>query len=252
MLFRSPPDEVSRSKVTEGTAGRVRVPASLVRGPDAAPARTPPPPEAVKTAKPAESVRTDIALPPPSLPEMPAVDGRRLFTEERNLLADARRRRRMKFIAGGIALVGVVCFAVGVWRFSRWPHFDTDPKVAAVNEAVQEYLDQPPASSRPRTTPKPPTASTVPTPPAASSVEPIPPGGAAWLSLDANLPARVYIDGTRIKHLLPLLRYPIKPGVREITVETLGLPRQRESFELRLEKGEHKKLEQIFTPPPQR
>ena len=62
-------------------------------------------------------------------------------------------------------------------------------------------------------------------------------------------PARAYIDGVRVKRNLPLVRYPVKSGTREIIVETLGLPRQREPFAVRLERGEHKKLEQIFQTP---
>jgi serine/threonine-protein kinase len=236
-----PEETVSRSRVSEGTVSRARLPPSLVRG-------------HVSESKPAgETDRSYIPMPPPTA-EVPAVKGsRRMFTEERNLLADAQRRRRMLVLAGVSALVGAVFFGLGVWKFSERSPEETDPKVSAVSGAVEQYLQQSPEP----TTPAPPK----PRPP--SSPEPVVvsespaaeearKGGVAYLTIDANLPARAYIDGVRVKRNLPLVRYPVKSGTREIIVETLGLPRQRELFELRLERGEHKKLEQVFKNSPNR
>jgi serine/threonine-protein kinase len=234
---------VSRSRVSEGTVTRARVPPSLVRG-------------HASEQPPAEPDRSYIPMPPPTSPEVKAaVAQQRLFTEERNLLADARRRRQMLAVAGAIALVATVCFAIGLWRFMQRPQLDTDPKVSAVSGAVEEYLQQqpppPPApapAARPRRT-SPPDPVVVPAPGAS---EDAPKSGIAYLSLSSTLPARAYIDGVRVKRNLPLTRYPVKSGTREITVETLGTPRRRESFQVRLERGEHKKLEQLFqhTPNP--
>ncbi|HZI05091.1 MAG TPA: serine/threonine-protein kinase [Archangium sp.] len=230
-----------RPPMSEGTQTRARLPPSLGRGQVSEPSPA------------AEPDRSYIPMPPPTSPEVKAaVAQRRLFTEERNLLEDLRRRRRMMVVAGGIALVGVVCFALGVWKFSQRPQLDTDPKVSAVSGAVEQYLQMPDA-------PRPAPESRKPSAPAdpvvvspSGEAEETPRTGVAYLSISANQLSRVYIDGVRVKRNLPLVRYPVKPGNREIIIETIGVPRQRELFELRLERGEHKKLEQIFKPSPYR
>jgi serine/threonine-protein kinase len=228
-----PEETVSRSRVSEGTVTRARLPPSLVRG---HPSEQPP----------AEPDRSYIPMPPPTSPEVKAaVAQQRLFTEERNLLEDARRRRQMLALSGVIALVATVCFAIGVWKFTQRPQLETDPKVSAVSGAVEQYLQQqppePPEPPKPRNT-SPPEPVVV----SASGADDSPKSGIAYLSLSANLPARAYIDGIRVKRNLPLVRYPVRSGTREIIVETIGTPRQREVFQVRVERGEHKKLEQLF------
>ncbi|MFY0567379.1 serine/threonine protein kinase [Archangium lansingense] len=233
----------ARVPVSEGTVTRARVPPSLVRGH-----------ASEQPSAPAEPDRSYIPMPPPTSPEVKAaVAQRRLFTEERNLLADQRQRRRMLGVAGAIALVGVVCFAFAVWRFTLRPQLDTDPKVSAVSGAVEQYLQQPPESSEP--TPSRPRSTAPPDPEIVTpsgGAEDSPKTGVAYLSIEANLPARVYIDGVRVKRNLPLMRYPVKPGTRELIIETIGVPRQREVFDVRLERGEHKKLNQLFQEAPHR
>jgi serine/threonine-protein kinase len=230
-----------RSRVSEGTVSRARLPPSLVRG------------HTSESPPASEPDRSYIPMPPPTDPDMPAVgvESKRLFTEERNLLADARRRSRMLRLVGVTALVGAVFFALGVWKFSQQPESELDPKVSAVSGAVEQYLQQPieppPASSTTKPRPTPPPAPVVASP--STAAEPAGKSGIAYVSLSANRPARAYIDGVRVKRNLPLVRYPVKAGTREIIVETLGQPRQREPFEVRLERGEHKKLEQIFQTP---
>lgn len=226
-----------RPPLSEGTQTRARIPPSLVRG------------HVSEQPPAAEPDRSYIPMPPPTSPEVKAaVAQRRLFTEERNLLADRRHRRKMLAVAGGIALVGVACFSLAVWKFSQRPQLDTDPKVSAVSGAVEQYLQKPEAPPPQPERPKP-TASSGPvgvSPP--SAAEESHKAGVAYLSISANQSSRVYIDGVRVKRNLPLVRYPVRPGNREIIIETVGVPRQRELFELRLERGEHKKLEQIFKP----
>jgi serine/threonine-protein kinase len=183
---------------------------------------------------------------------MPAVQvgSKRLFTEERNLLADARRRHRLLRLVGVTALVGAVFFALGVWKFSQSePETEVDPQVSAVSGAVEQYLQQP-VESPPEPPPGPPPARPIlPPEPGPVLESSAPTSGIAYVSLSANRPARAYIDGVRVKRNLPLVRYPVKAGTRVIIVETLGPPKQREPFEVRLERGEHKKLEQIFQSP---
>ncbi|QRK06541.1 serine/threonine protein kinase [Archangium violaceum] len=228
---------VIRSRVPEGTVTRARVPPSLVRGHVS---------EQPPTT--AEPDRSYIPMPPPTSPEVKAaVSQRRLFTEERNLQEDARRRRRMLAVAGAIALVGAVCFAFALWRFSQRPQLETDPKVSAVSGAVEQYLHDepstpPPEPSKPRHSP--PAEPVVVSTPGTREDSPKP--GVAYLSLEANRPARAYIDGVRVKRNLPLVRYPVRSGTREIIIETIGVPRHREVFQVSLERGEHRKLQQLF------
>jgi len=201
------------------------------------PPRPQPPPPAPASV-PAEVY---AAMPAPTHSGLPAGGGAqrgRLFTEERNLLEDARRRRRMMAVAGSVAGVGLVCFAFGMWRFAqRSQVVDTDPKVAAVSGAVQEYLREPPALP-PRPAPQP----VIPVETPHEEVK----NQTARLTIRSNRPARAYIDGVRIKRSLPLVNYPVKAGLRKIILETTGTPRQREVFEVHLEGGEHRTLEQLF------
>jgi serine/threonine-protein kinase len=230
-----------RPPMSEGTQTRARLPPSLGRGHVSEPSPA------------AEPDRSYIPMPPPTSPEVKAaVAQRRMFTEERNLLEDLRRRRRMMAVAGAIALVGVVCFALGVWKFSQRPQLDTDPKVSAVSGAVEQYLQMPDAPPPEPEAPRPTAPADPVAVPPSGEPEETPRSGVAYLSISANQLSRVYIDGVRVKRNLPLVRYPVKPGTREIIIETIGMPRQRELFELRLERGEHKKLEQLFKPSPYR
>ncbi|WNG26914.1 serine/threonine protein kinase [Cystobacter fuscus] len=225
---------------------------------DTAPLRARPAPARVAAPPPEPEPAPEPVPPTATAPELPAViaERQRMLTEERNLLEDAWSRRRMLAVASAIALVGLACFALGVWKFSQPPPVDTDPKVEAVSGAVQQYLQETPPAAEPLSPPSavPPPAPT-PEPPAASSLEPVPDASKAnlaWITLEANRPARAYIDGVRVKRPLPLVHYPLKPGTRQVTVETLRVPRQREVFTLRLERGEHKKVEQIFPAPRRR
>ncbi|MET0401732.1 MAG: hypothetical protein ABW123_04975, partial [Cystobacter sp.] len=245
---KADPDDLLSTSRLPMAGSRPRPSAGHSRGPVAPEPPLPPEPSAPPTA---------------TSPEMPAViaERHRMFTEERNLLEDAWSRRRMLAVAGAVALVGLACFALGVWKFSQPPEVDSDPKLDAVTGAVQEYLQTPPPAAvtslepTPILPPAPPPPAVAPIePPPASSLEPAPDSKSnlAWISLHANRPARAYIDGVRVKRSLPLVHYPIKPGVREITLETLRAPRQREVFQVQLSRGEHKKLEQLFTSPRRR
>lgn len=229
-----------RPPLSEGTQTRARLPPSLVRG------------QVSEQPPAAEPDRSYIPMPPPTSPEVKAaVAQRRMFTEERNLLADRRHRRQMLAVAGAIALVGVACFAFAVWKFSQRPQLDTDPKVSAVSGAVEQYLQMPDAPRpEPEKSAPPAPAEPVVVSPSGEAEETHKATGVAYLSISANQLSRVYIDGVRVKRNLPLVRYPVRPGTREIIIETIGVPRQRELFELRLERGEHKKLEQLFKPSP--
>jgi serine/threonine-protein kinase len=226
---------------------------------DTAPIRSRQPPAPARAAAPpSEPALSPEPVPPtPTAPELPAViaERQRMLTEERNLLEDAWSRRRMLAVASAIALVGLACFALGVWKYSQPPPVDTDPKVDAVSGAVHQYLQEPPPAEPISPPPAVPPPEPVSEPPAASDLESASApskGNLAWITLEANRPARAYIDGVRVKRPLPLVHYPLKPGLREVTVETLRSPRQREVFQLRLERGEHKKVEQLFPAPRRR
>jgi eukaryotic-like serine/threonine-protein kinase len=230
---REDPEDTRDTAKIEMTQTRVRA----VR-----PAPAAPPPPAV------QSPDSYAALPAPTQSGLPAAERGsrgRLFTEERNLLEDARRRRRLMTVAGSVAGVGLVFFAFGLWRFTQRPQVDTDPGVAAVSGAVREYLREPPRPApAPTPTPAAPPPVVVETP--ASTEPPAAKAEQAFVSLSANRPARASINGVPIKRSLPLTKYPVKPGDVEITVETLHVPRQRQVFHVYLKGGEHHQLKQLF------
>lgn len=83
--------------------------------------------------------------------------------------------------------------------------------------------------------------------PAASEVifhEAAPKESAAFLSVNVDVPAVVYIDDLRVRRRPPLLRYPLEPGVRRILIETAG--GERRSFDLAFEKGQLRRIDERF------
>ncbi|RKH65341.1 serine/threonine protein kinase, partial [Corallococcus llansteffanensis] len=73
----------------------------------------------------------------------------------------------------------------------------------------------------------------------------------AFLTLRTNLPARVYIDGVRVRRTTPLLNYPVRAGTRDIRVVALSTG-ERKDFQLRFSRGQHQKLDEQFQPLPTR
>jgi hypothetical protein len=178
-----------------------------------------------------------------------------LLTEERNLLALARRKRRALSLAGAIALVGLFAFTLAVWQFGGGdrPKPDkpvVDPRASAISEAVEQYGVPPPSASPPMPeAPQPPASE--PEEREADAEAPRPDAHSAFLTLRTNLPARVYIDGARVARRTPLVKYPVKPGNRLIVLEAQST-KERAEFRLRFERGQHRTIDQNFESTPRR
>lgn len=238
-----PPEESAQSS-RGGTAAKAPAPApTTISRPPPSLVR-PPAPEPTAIYVPRE--RPEIPLPPPTQEGLEAAP-RRLFTEERNLLAFARRKQRALAIAGALALVGVFAFALAAWQLQGPPSGKgpplqpppgvEDPRASAISEAVAQYGQPiPPAPSEAQE------AEEAATPAPANS---------AFLSLKADLPAKVFIDGIRVNKRMPLKNYPVKPGNRLIVLEAVATG-ERAEFRLRFERGQHRTIEQKFKPAPRR
>jgi serine/threonine protein kinase len=200
--------------------------------------------------------RPEIPMPPPT-GEHVAVgkDGRRLLTEERNLLAMARQRQRALWVALAIATVGIFSFSIAVWQLipvpprtqqlpPNAPFEQSDPRESAISGAVNQY-----GVPRPQQ-PKPP-ANTVPDEREDTAETPPPDANSAFITLRTNMPARVLIDGEPIRKRAPLTKYPVKPGNRSIILEAQG-SKERVEFNLRFERGQHRIVDQKFESPPRR
>jgi eukaryotic-like serine/threonine-protein kinase len=224
----------------EGTATSVRKRLAVREAP--APAQPPAPRD-----------RPEIPMPPPTQESVPVAKRRRLFTEELNLLKAARRQRRALSLAVAIALVGLFAFVLATWERSSPGEPPPSPLEAApgapagapVAAPLREPLPAPVLPELPALAP--PEPAEAGTGVAAAAV----PAQAAFLTLRANTPARVFIDGVPLNRRTPLVRYPVKPGTRLIVLESVSTG-ERAEFRLRFERGKTRAIEQKFKPLPRR
>lgn len=247
----------------KGTGTRAALPPAAPERPAPSLVRAPPPEE--PTGGYVYRDRPEIPMPPPTNDKVPiSGDGRRLLTEERNLLAMAQRRHRALGIALAIATVGVFSFGLAVWQFGdKTPPPDQqqpsgppppqplDPRASAISGAVDQYGTpaKPPPAKPPPEPPR--TATAPPEDRDDSSDTPKPDANSAFFTLKTNAPARVSIDGVPIRKRTPLIKYPVKAGTRNFTLEALGT-KERVDFSLRFERGQHRTLEQRFETAPRR
>ncbi|MCP3099392.1 serine/threonine protein kinase [Myxococcus sp. K15C18031901] len=194
--------------------------------------------------------RDDIAMPPPSAPSLPATPPR-MPTMEREVQRIQGRRGRMVAIAGAIALVGLLSFAIAAWRLGG-----PEEGVAELeDEPLPDVLPVPPPPPLPIARPATPAparggAAHEESAPAdedsspAPSYRPPPKSQRGYLTVEANVPARVYVDGELVARSTPVTRLPVRPGVRLIMLVAISTG-EREQLELRIEKG---KLRQVNVP----
>lgn len=194
--------------------------------------------------------RPEIPMPPPTQEAVPVAKRRRLFTEELNLLKSARRQRRALSLAGAIALVGLFAFVLATWERSAPGEVPPAPSLAPPPVAAQaggpgvplrEPVPAPPVTAPPAPEPRDPAEAEAP--PSRAQ--------AAFVTLRANAPARVFIDGVPLSRRTPLVRYPVKPGTRLIVLESVSTG-ERAEFRLHFERGKTRAIEQKFKPVPRR
>lgn len=205
--------------------------------------------------------RSEVPMPPPTSDDVPAQRGFKPGKATQLRLRAFENRRMMAMaIAGGIAIVGVLAFLTAAWQLNDADKLPpppaeapapVDPKATASTGPLQDYLEkQQKQAQQPRPEPARPKAQAS----EASERDDAPPSvhkDSAFLTLRANVAARVYIDGERVNRRLPLVRYPVKPGTRTITVESLGSAERRQ-FSMRFNKGQHRVMEETFTANPGR
>lgn len=205
-------------------------------------------------------VRHDMAIPAPSDRHLPV--NQRFDTVEtprRGAVDPATRRKRLLFIAGGIALVGLFMFAVAAWRLGLGPVHEPgvpryDPNAPAPNGTPANPSALKPIAPPPPAPPPTPGARDIEDGDAEEeTAEPgLPPRNQrAFLTLRTNLPATVYIDGAKVRRTTPLVNHPVRVGTRDIRVVAIATGEQKD-FQLRFSRGQHQKLDEQFQPPPTR
>ncbi|MBN9685461.1 MULTISPECIES: serine/threonine protein kinase [unclassified Corallococcus] len=202
-------------------------------------------------------VRSDMAVPAPSDRHLPVHQRFDTVETPRMSAVDAgTRRKRLLFIAGGIALVGLFMFAVAAWRLGlepvkepELPRYDPNAPAPPANPSALKPIAPPPPAPPPN-----PGARDIEDEDAdEDAAEPgVPPKNQrAFLTLRTNLPANVFIDGAKVRRATPLLNYPVRVGTRDIRVVAISTGEQKD-FQLRFSRGQHQKLEEQFQPPPTR
>ena len=166
-----------------------------------------------------------------------------MITEEVNLFRASQKRKRFLAIASAVALVGVFCFALVMWRFStRSPPAQV---TAAEAPPFASHVVQKKAAS-PEPAPPPERAPT-PVPGAPVRIEPEPEAAIehAYLTLTSNVRARVYLNGKAVRGYTPLRRHRVSPGTHKIAVVAVRTGERRE-FTHRFEPGKTVTLTERF------
>lgn len=271
-------EDYSATPTLEATPSVTRLPPSMVRANPVAqaqeaqsatrvgqPPRERPPPVVQAVFSPESRAaalvpeRSEVPLPPPTSDDVPAQRGVKpgKATQLRLRAFESRRMTAMA-IAGGIAIVGVLAFLTAAWQLNdadklpppppqEGAQAPADPKATAISGPLKDYLEKQQQQQAP--SPRPEAARPNKAPAEASERDEAPPTAArdsAFLTLRANVPARVFIDGQRVNRRMPLVRYPVKPGTRVIAVESLASAERRQ-FSMRFNKGQHRVMEETFT-----
>ncbi|NTX13937.1 serine/threonine protein kinase [Myxococcus sp. CA056] len=194
--------------------------------------------------------RDDIAMPPPSAPALPAQPSPRMNTDERSIRDTQHRRGRLVAIAGVLALVGLSTFVIAAWRLGG----DGPP--------VQEPGDAPVLPPDPTPIPRPappPKAAAVRAPEPREEVEeqvvalakpPVRVRG--FLSIETNIPAKVFLDGDLISRSTPVRRYPVRVGSYEVMMIALSTGEMKK-MSVRILKGKENQVTVLnFSVPPRR
>jgi hypothetical protein len=204
---------------------------------DATAVRAPSPRDAAEPPRP--DWRNTAPEPDEDAPGLEA--DRPLRTDERRIVAAARRNRRFLLTVSGLSLLGALCFAGAIWKLNstRGRPGQTDVHPVTPPQPAPEPRAAPPP--RPVVAPvkkvaPPPVSITWDDPPARRQ--------AGYLNVRANVPAYVYIDGARVKQHTPLRRYRVRPGHRKIVVEAVSTG-DRHEFTVVIQRGRTRSLEEL-------
>jgi serine/threonine-protein kinase len=190
--------------------------------------------------------------------ELEARKRQKVLEEEQRQLEETRLKRRRDKVLGAavgaaLLLTAVVGMALYLEERSR-PVTAPPPAIPLGTEAEREVAPEPAdprlaafakASQQQETR-----AQEERAPKEAMDV---PPRGrnVAYLTVKANLPAVVYVDGKRVKGKTPLVKYPVRVAKHRIEVEAIATG-ERKGFDQVFRKGKVFSVEERFTPPPTR
>ncbi|MFY2561878.1 serine/threonine protein kinase [Corallococcus terminator] len=198
--------------------------------------------------------RDDIALPPPSAPSLSARQPQRMNTNERSIQKTEHRRGKLVAIAGVLALVGLSTFVIAAWRLGGSEPIETpeaqqpdDAPVLAPEPTPIPRPAPPPKAAAPRA-PEPreeveETLVTLNKPPAKVR---------GFLTIETNIPAKVFLDGDLISRSTPVKRYPVRTGSYEVLMIALSTGEVKKA-PVRIVKGKTYQVHVVdFSVPPRR
>lgn len=174
-------------------------------------------------------------------------------------------RERLRGMVATLGLGALAAFALGLllWRLvpakpapapapvRRAPEPVPDPAVSAVDGALRKYDEPHPQDPQPSavTPPQKPPRVLLPLDDEDAKVyEPPSRYMAGFLTVVADLPSTVTIDGLRVKKTTPVFKLPVAPGKRHIVLETVST-HERRNFVLTFEKGKLQRVEEKFRRP---
>lgn len=197
--------------------------------------------------------RDDIAMPPPSAPALPAQQLPRVNTQQaRSIRETEHRRGRLVAIAGVLALVGLTTFVIAAWRLGgetpQEPETPADVLVLPPDPTpIARPAAPPPKAAAPRAPePREELEETV------VSLNKPPAKVRGYLTVESNIPAKVFLDGDLISRTTPVKRYPVRTGSYEVLMIALSTGEVKKT-PVRIVKGKTHEVHVLdFRVPPRR
>jgi hypothetical protein len=170
----------------------------------------------------------------------PSHSARALRTEERRMIAAVKRNQRFLIVVSVLALLGALCFGAAIWQLhQRRAHPPTFPVAKrVVKPVVQTPRPAPPPPQPVVVTPEP-----APAPPIRWDAPPTR-RYAGFLTVRANVPSIVFIDGARVRAHTPLHRYPVRPGRRHVVLEAIATG-DRQEFTVAIRRGRSRMVQAL-------
>lgn len=165
----------------------------------------------------------------------------KLSTVEKRVKQRALLQQKMILAAVAVAIVGLASFGYAIWRFK-----DKPPKPPSVQMADPTALDEE-LRKKPPPPPKrddPPAKIADKNPDDDVYKAPVM-KELGYLTISSNMPAYVYVDGTKLKGKTPIKRYAVQPGSRMIMLESISTG-ERKKFKLSVAKGQDLKIVESF------
>lgn len=169
--------------------------------------------------------------------------GPKLTTVEKRVKARSLLQQKLILAAAAIALVGFVSFGYAVWRFKDKKPPPRKVQIVdpnAVNSELKKSSPVIPTKQRddpPKVVDREPSSNETYKAPVLKQL--------GYLSISSNMPAYVYVDGTKLKGRTPIRRYAVQPGARTIMLESVSTG-ERKKFKLQVARGQDLKIVESF------